>query len=72
MCYLDPVMVSSSNTSARRDDETPTGETRGTVDLTLIDAMLRLSPEERLELNDRMAATATELRAGFAALHDHD
>jgi hypothetical protein len=37
------------------------------VDLTLVDAVLRMSPEERLEHNDRMATLAEELRAGLAA-----
>ncbi|MEI6225868.1 MAG: hypothetical protein WCS72_14010 [Deltaproteobacteria bacterium] len=37
------------------------------VDVTLIDAMLALSPEERLRENDRMVRTIEELRNGFAA-----
>jgi len=37
------------------------------VDVTLIDAMLRLSPEERLHLNDRMLRLTEELRRAFAA-----
>jgi hypothetical protein len=37
------------------------------VDLTLIDEMLRLTPWERLQQNDRMAALAVELRDAFAA-----
>ena len=32
------------------------------VDTSLIDEMLRLSPIERLRLNDRMAALATKLQ----------
>jgi hypothetical protein len=39
----------------------------GVVDETLLDAMLALSPEERLRLNDRMVLTIQELRHGFAA-----
>lgn len=39
-----------------------------TVDVSLIDATLAMSVEERLQLNDRMLATIAELRAGFAAL----
>jgi hypothetical protein len=38
-----------------------------TVDVTLIDAMLALTPEERLLQNDRMLQTIQELRDGFAA-----
>lgn len=36
------------------------------VDETLIDEMLKLSPEQRLELHDQMLETALELRRGFA------
>jgi hypothetical protein len=35
------------------------------VDVTLIDEMLRLSPIERLRQNDRMANLAAKLRAAF-------
>jgi hypothetical protein len=38
-----------------------------TVDVTLIDAMLALTPEERLLQNDRMIQTIQQLRDGFAA-----
>ena len=41
-------------------------------DVTLIDAMLALSPEERLRQNDRMIRTIEELRHGFAAVRAHD
>ncbi|MBI5511340.1 MAG: hypothetical protein HY903_21475 [Deltaproteobacteria bacterium] len=58
--------------SATRGDEMPSGEETAAVDLTLIDAVLALSPAERLELNDRMATMAEELRAGFAVAEDHD
>jgi hypothetical protein len=37
------------------------------VDVTLIDEMLRLTPAERLAQNDRAAALATRLQAAFAA-----
>ena len=40
------------------------------IDVTLIDEMLRLTPEERIELNDRMRTTVEELRRGFGAI-DH-
>jgi hypothetical protein len=43
-----------------------------TVDVTLIDSMLALSPEERLRQNDRMIRTIEELRHGFAAARAHD
>ena len=42
------------------------------VDVTLIDAMLALSPEERLRENDRMVRTIEELRHGFAAARARD
>jgi hypothetical protein len=38
----------------------------GSVDTTLIDEMLRLSPTERLRLNDRMSALATKLQEAFS------
>ena len=37
------------------------------VDVTLIDEMLRLTPKQRLEQNDRMATLAVRLRRAFAA-----
>lgn len=43
---------------------------RSEVDETLIDEMLKLSPLERLELHDRMVATARELRRGFEQVRD--
>lgn len=42
------------------------------VDVTLIDEMLRLTPEERLRLNDRMVRTIEELRDAFAAANRPD
>ena len=59
--------------SSERDsvpDDAPLRAVTG--DVTLIDAMLALSPEERLRLNDRMVRTIEELRHGFAALRTHD
>ena len=38
------------------------------VDESLIDAMLALSPEERLRQNDRMVRTVLLLRQGFEAV----
>lgn len=43
----------------------------GFVDETLVDALLALSPEERLQLNDRTLRTIEELRHGFAAAKSH-
>jgi hypothetical protein len=40
---------------------------RPLIDVTLIDAMLALTPEQRLRQNDRMLRTIQELRDGFAA-----
>lgn len=42
------------------------------VDVTLVDAMLALSPEERLRENDRMIRTIEELRHGFATARADD
>jgi len=42
------------------------------ADVTLIDAMLALTPEERLRQNDRLVRTIQELRDGFAAAEPHD
>lgn len=50
----------------------PKGKERGEqpspveVDTTLVDAMLALSPEERLRHNDRMLRTIELLRQGIA------
>jgi hypothetical protein len=38
-----------------------------TVDTSLIEAMLALTVQERLELNDRMIRTANALREAFRA-----
>ena len=51
---------------------TPVDDERVSVDLTLIDAMLALTPEERLRQNDRMLRTIQELRDGFAATRPDD
>jgi hypothetical protein len=51
---------------------TPADSERVAVDATLIDAMLALSPEERLRQNDRMLRTIQELRDGFAANRPDD
>ena len=53
----------------------PIGEVeaeRSVVDVTLIDAMLALSPEQRLRQNDRLLRTIKELRDGFAARRPDD
>jgi len=44
----------------------------GTVDVTLVDSLLALSPDERLRLNDRMLRTIEELRHGCGAAKSHD
>ena len=40
------------------------------VDVSLIDEMLRLPPDERLLLNDQFIDTVLALRESFANLHD--
>jgi hypothetical protein len=51
----------------------PTGEVEsGALDVSLIDAMLALTPEQRLRQNDRMLRTIQELNDGFAARRAHD
>jgi hypothetical protein len=42
------------------------------VDTSLVDAMLRLTPEERLRQNDRMLRTIKDLRDAFAAARPDD
>jgi hypothetical protein len=42
------------------------------VDASLVDAMLRLTPEERLRQNDRMLRTIKDLRDAFAAARADD
>jgi hypothetical protein len=42
------------------------------VDVTLVDAMLALTPIERLRANDRMIRTVEELRHGFAVARTRD
>ena len=42
------------------------------LDLTLIDAMLALTPVERLRPNDRMIRTVEELRHGLAVARTRD
>ena len=51
----------------------PTGEVdSGALDVSLIDAMLALTPEQRLRQNDRMLRTIQELSDGFAARRADD
>ena len=45
----------------------PDREEAPEVDPTLVAETLRLTPDERLRLNDRMATTILELRDAFAA-----
>jgi len=42
------------------------------VDVSLIDAMLALSPEERLRQNDRMIRTILQLRQGLEKIGPND
>jgi hypothetical protein len=42
------------------------------VDASLVDAMLRLTPEQRLRQNDRMLRTIKDLRDAFAAARADD
>jgi hypothetical protein len=47
-------------------DELPVEAVEGVeVDVTLIDAALRMTPVERLRLNDRMATLVAKLRDAF-------
>jgi len=55
--------------SARPDGDD--GNDVATVDVSLIDAMLMLTPEQRLLQNDRMLKTIQDLRDGFAARRAH-
>ena len=48
------------------DPGKPSADGRPEVDVTLIDEMLRLSPEERLRQNDRSLTLAAQLREAFS------
>jgi hypothetical protein len=50
------------------DDSIHDSAAPGLVDESLIDAMLALSPEERLRQNDRMVRTVLLLRQGFETI----
>jgi len=54
---------------SRVDDEDD--DVAASVDVSLIDALLALTPEQRLLQNDRMLKTIQDLRDGFAA-RSHD
>jgi hypothetical protein len=54
--------------SNERTDEVDSGA----LDASLIDAMLALTPEQRLRQNDRMLKTIQELNDGFAARRADD
>jgi hypothetical protein len=56
------ITMSDGQAQQERDEAESSG-----VDVTLIEEMLRLSPAERLRQNDRVAAMAVKLRAGFDA-----
>jgi hypothetical protein len=47
-------------------ERSPEGKVASTVDVSLIEEMLRMSPAERLRLNDRMATLATKLQEAFS------
>ncbi len=51
---------------SERNDHDRDAYAPGLVDETLIDAMLALSPEERLRQNDRMLRTIRLLQEGLA------
>ena len=53
------------NTSGATGDEREGAA--ASVDVTLIDEMLRLSPSERLRQNDRAATLAARLQVAFSA-----
>ena len=59
--------MNSVNSESNRETP-PSGATALTaeVDLSLIDAMLRMTPEQRLEQHDRMLQTIQGLREGWA------
>lgn len=53
------------------DENHLTADLSGVVDTSLVDAMLDLSPEERLRQNDRMLHMIEELRRGTAVDRSH-
>jgi hypothetical protein len=56
--------------ASNADRPEPLIDDRPVVDLSLIDEMLRLSPDERLLLNDQLIDTILSLRQSFGILHD--
>ena len=67
-----PTLLQSLPMSHPKEPRNPREVGASDVDVTLIDAMLAISPEERLRQNDRMVRTIEELRHGFAALRARD
>jgi hypothetical protein len=64
-------MRESRGSATPREDapaghEAPVTADAGSVDVSLIDEMLRLTPAERLRQNDRTASLAARLRQAFA------
>lgn len=71
MKSADPLNVSRGSSCysfcmASRTESSDDKPQESAVDLSLIDAMLALSPEERLRHNDRMLRTIELLRQGIA------
>jgi hypothetical protein len=66
VCYAFYMTSRKAIEAIRIDSKTKMPEdTESLVDITLIEEMLRLSPEERLLQNDRMIRTIMELRDAF-------
>ena len=61
-------VVSSRSMDKGRNDSAESALVDVSLDVSLIDAMLALSPEERLRQNDRMVHTVLLLRPGFEAM----
>lgn len=59
------MVVKSSMVNSPDIDGVPAASSAPAVDVTLIDEMLQLTPRQRLEQNDRMAALAAKLQSAF-------
>jgi hypothetical protein len=61
-----------TNPDPGRTDENESALVDKSLDESLIDAVLALSPDERLRQNDRMITTILQLRQGLAGQSPHD
>lgn len=65
MCTLPAIVQHVDRRASDADRPASLIDDRPVVDLSLIDEMLRLSPDERLFLNDQLIDTIVALRQSF-------